>query len=177
MLPTLKLAAFVGLVHTAFTAPPETSTAPAASGVPTVTISTSVPSPTAPLTATLPSQAALPPVQPWCIGQIFCAGSLLQTVNLAQVYSDAKTIVDKPTSKSSQQVLADFAAFNLSTVTEGDIVNFMENDFLGEGLELEGAALPEFNSNPSFLNNVTDPLLKAFAQTVHGYWTQLARTT
>ncbi|KIJ04656.1 alpha,alpha-trehalase, partial [Paxillus involutus ATCC 200175] len=102
---------------------------------------------------------------------------LLQTVNIAQVYSDAKTIVDKPTSKSSQQVLADFAAFNLSTVTEGDIVNFEENDFLGEGLELEGAALPEFTSNPSFLNNVTDPLLKAFAQTVHGYWTQLARTT
>ncbi|KAF9220247.1 glycoside hydrolase family 37 protein [Gyrodon lividus] len=176
MLPTLKLVVFAGLARTALAAP-QTSTAPATTGIPTVTISTSVPSPTAPLGATLPSQAALPPVQPWCIGQIFCAGALLQTVNLAQVYSDAKTIVDKPTSKSSQQVLADFAAFNLSTVTEGDIVNFMENDFLGEGLELEGAALPEFNPNPSFLNNVTDPLLKAFAQTVHGYWTQLARTT
>lgn len=97
-------------------------------------------------------------------------------MNIAQPYSDAKTIVDKPTSKSSQQVLADFAAFNLSTVTEGDIVNFLDNDFLGEGLELQGATLPGFTANPPFLNNVTDPLLKAFAQIVHGYWTQLART-
>ncbi|KAF9232312.1 glycoside hydrolase family 37 protein [Melanogaster broomeanus] len=171
MLPALKLAAFVGLTQSALAAA-QTPTAP-----PTVTISTSVPSPSAPLGATLPSQAALPPVQPWCIGQIFCAGSLLQTVNLAQVYSDAKTIVDKPTSKSSQQVLADFAAFNLTTVTEGDIVNFMEVDFEGEGLELEGATLPQFNANPPFLSNVTDPLLQAFAQIVNGYWTQLARTT
>ncbi|KIJ59066.1 glycoside hydrolase family 37 protein [Hydnomerulius pinastri MD-312] len=181
MLPTLKLAAFASLVHNVLAAPgTSTSTAPAASGttaVPTVTVSTAVPSPTASLGATLPSQAALPPVQSWCIGQIFCAGSLLQTVNLANIYSDSKTFVDKPTSKSSQQVLSDFASFNLATVTEGDIVNFVENDFSGEGLELEGAALPEFTPNPAFLNNVTDPLLKGFAQTVHGYWTQLARTT
>lgn len=97
-------------------------------------------------------------------------------MNLAQPYSDAKTIVDKPTSKSSQQVLADFAAFNLSAVTEGDIVNFLDNDFLGEGLELQAATLPGFSASPPFLSNVTDPLLQAFAQIVNGYWTQLART-
>jgi len=57
------------------------------------------------------------------------------------------------------------------------MLNFVDTDFLGEGLELEAAALPNFNPSPAFLNNVTDPLLRAFAQTVHGYWTQLARTT
>jgi len=97
-------------------------------------------------------------------------------VNLARPYSDAKTIVDKPTSKTSQQVLADFAAFNLSNVTEGDIVNFMDYDFLGEGLELEEAALPGFTATPPFLGNVTDPLLQVFTQIVNGYWTQLAST-
>lgn len=145
--------------------------------VPTLTISTSVPSPTAPLTATVPSQASLPPVQAWCIGQIFCAGSLLQTVNIAQIFSDPKTFVDKPTSKSSQQVLSDFSAFSLSNVTEGNIITFVDNDFSGEGLELEAAELTNFNVNPAFLNNVTDPLLRAFSQIVNGYWTQLARTT
>ena len=96
---------------------------------------------------------------------------------MAQPYSDQKTIVDKPTSKSSQQVLADFnATFNSST-TEGEIVNFLETDFRGEGLELEAVALPAFNANPAFLNNVSDPLLKAWSQTVHGYWTQLIRST
>lgn len=97
-------------------------------------------------------------------------------MNLAQVYSDAKTIVDKPTRVSSQQVLAEFATFNLSNVTEGDIVSFEDNYFLGEGLELEGAVLTGFNANPPFLNNITDPLLQAFAQIVNGYWPQLART-
>ncbi|KAI9566279.1 glycoside hydrolase family 37 protein [Boletus coccyginus] len=169
---SLKLAALSGLVHYAHAAPQAATT----TGLPTLTISTSIASPTAPLSALVPSQAALPPVQPWCIGQIFCPGSLLQTVNLAQPYSDAKTIVDKPTSKSSQQVLADFAAFNLSNITEGDIVTFMDHDFLGEGLELQDAALPGFTATPSFLGNVTDPLLQAFTQIVNGYWTQLART-
>lgn len=174
MVSSLKAAVVAGLVHTILAA--TTTTAPG-TALPTLTISTAVASPSASLGATLPSQAPLPPTQGWCIGQIFCAGSLLQTVNIAQVYSDPKTFVDKPTGKSSQQVLADFSNFNLSTATEGEVVNFVDNDFLGEGLELEAATLTNFNPTPAFLNNVTDPLLKAFAQTVHGYWTQLARST
>ena len=98
-------------------------------------------------------------------------------MNLAQAYGDAKTFVDKPTSKSSQQVLADFQAINNSSLTEGAIVNFLDNDFRGEGMELEAVPLAKFNPNPAFLNNVSDPLLKAWAQTVHGYWTQLIRST
>ena len=101
----------------------------------------------------------------------------MQTVNLAQPYSDQKTIVDKPTSKPSQQVLTDFNALFNSSTTEGSIVTFLDNDFKGEGLELEAVALPSFNANPAFLNNVTDPLLKAWSQTVDGFWTQLARST
>jgi alpha,alpha-trehalase len=99
---------------------------------------------------------------------------------------DPKTIVDKPTSKPPQDVLNDFAALSGSSftstsppgnLTEGSMLNFMNNDFSGEGLELQAAALPQFTPNPKFLNNVTNPLAKAFAQTVHGFWTQLARDT
>ena len=102
---------------------------------------------------------------------------LLQTVNLAQAYSDPKTFVDKPTSKASKQVISDFQAIFNTSVTEGSIVNFLDNDFKGEGLELEAVALADFSASPAFLNNVTDPLLKAWSQTVHGYWTQLIRST
>ncbi|KAI5995112.1 Six-hairpin glycosidase-like protein [Pisolithus albus] len=111
--------------------------------------------------ATLPSQAPLSPVQPWCIGQTFCPGAVLRTAGITQLYSDAKKFVDKPTNKSAQQVLTNFATLNLPTVTEGDLVNFVENDFLGV----------------AFLSNATDPLLNAFAQIVNGYWTQVARST
>jgi alpha,alpha-trehalase len=98
-------------------------------------------------------------------------------VNLAQPYADPKTFVDKPTSKSSQQVLADFQSIFSPNVTEGDVVTFVDQDFKGEGLELAATQLKEFNSNPAFLNNVSDPLLKAWSQTVHGFWTQLIRST
>ncbi len=164
---------------------------------PSITLSTSIASPTVPLTNTIPSQVPLPPTQAWCPSQIFCAGEvrppcfsnvsrlvinitfiqLLQTVNLAQAYSDPKTFVDKPTSKSAQQVTSDFQAIFNPNTTEGSIVNFLDDDFRGEGLELEAVALANFNANPAFLNNVTDPLLKAWAQTVSGYWIQLIRST
>lgn len=143
---------------------------------PTITQSTAVPAATAPLSTTLPSQVALPPKQAWCPSEIFCAGSLLQTVNVAHLFPDDKTFVDKPTSKSAQEVLNDFK--NISTsATYGQVVDFVENDFAGEGLELQALALPGFTDEPPFLNNVTAALPKAFAQRVHSFWTQLVRGT
>lgn len=85
--------------------------------------------------------------------------------------------MDKPTSKTSQEVLADFQEVVNNSLTESAIVNFVNSDFSGEGLELEPVALTNFNPNPAFLNNVSDPLVKAWSQTVHGYWTQLIRAT
>ena len=102
---------------------------------------------------------------------------LLQTVNVAALYADPKTFVDKPTSKSSQEVLSAFEAINNGSATEGDLVNFVDSNFRGEGLELEAVALENFNPQPAFLKNVADPTVNAFSQTVHGYWTQLIRNT
>ena len=106
---------------------------------------------------------------------------LLQDVNLAQVYSDPKTIVDKPTAKGSQEVLADFAKLQNSSgsagITEGGIVSFEDSDFTGEGQELAVVQLANLNQNPAFLDNVTDPVVKAWSQTVSGYWADLIRET
>jgi len=124
----------------------------------------------------LPSQVALPPKQPWCPSDIFCAGELLQTVNLAHLFPDDKTFADKPTSKTAQEVLATFQNLS-STPTVGQVVDFVNTNFKGEGLELEALALPNFKPNPAFLKNVTDPIVEAFSQTVHSYWAQLIRGT
>lgn len=153
-----------------------TTTAPATTGVPSETIATAVPSPTGALESSLPSQVALPPKQAWCPSEIFCAGQLLQAVNVAHLYPDDKTFVDKPTSKSSREVLNDFRNISSGT-TYGQIVSFLEQDFTGEGRELQPLTLPNFNAEPAFLRNVTDPVVKGFAQAVHGFWTQLIRGT
>ena len=73
-------------------------------------------------------------------------------------------------------MLADFQNISSGT-TYGEVVNFLDSDFRGEGLELEALTLANFNANPSFLNNVSDPLVKAFSQTVHSFWSQLIRGT
>ena len=83
----------------------------------------------------------------------------------------------QPTSKNSLAVLADFRNISSST-TYGEIVNFLDVDFSGEGKELEAVALPsDYNASPPFLNNITSPIAKAFAQVVHEFWPQLMRST
>ncbi|KAG5645457.1 hypothetical protein DXG03_006002 [Asterophora parasitica] len=150
--------------------------AQAQTSVSSISVRTAVPSPTAAAGDLLPSQSALPPKQAWCPSEIFCAGQLLQTVNVAHLYPDDKTFIDKPTSKSGLEVLADFRNISNST-TYGQIVNFVNTDFKGEGLELEALILPNFKDDPSFLQNVTQPIVKAFSKIVHSYWKQLIRGT
>ncbi|KAF5360563.1 hypothetical protein D9756_004935 [Leucocoprinus leucothites] len=149
-----------------------TTTAP-----PSLTITTAVPSATASDSAALASQAALPPKQPWCPSEIFCPGSLLQTVGIADLFPDDKTFADKPTSKPPQEVLATFQNISSSNATYGQIIDFVEQNFAGEGLELQALPLSDFNANPAFLGNVSNPLVKAWSQTVHNIWTQLIRGT
>ncbi|KAL0960569.1 hypothetical protein HGRIS_005607 [Hohenbuehelia grisea] len=157
-----------------------TVTSPAASGsgavAPTITHSTAIASPSASLGAPLPSQVPLPPKQDWCPSEIFCAGPLLQTVNVADLYHDDKTFVDKPTAKRSQEVLNDFRNLS-SNPTNEELLNFANNDFIGEGLELEAVALNNFNDNPAFLSNVSDPIVRGWSHTVHTYWRDLIRAT
>ncbi|KAI0322093.1 glycoside hydrolase family 37 protein [Amylostereum chailletii] len=176
--PTTSIGLTTSLVTTASVASASTSAAAStATGAPTLTVSTVVASPTAPLTATLPSQVPLPPLQAWCPSEIFCAGSVLQTVNIAQLYADPKTFVDKPTNASAQAVLAAFQPINSTNATEGAVLSFVDSNFRGEGLELEPLAFTDFDPSPPFLQNVTDPLLRNWTQIVHGYWTQLVRGT
>ncbi|KAL9711247.1 hypothetical protein Ac2012v2_005787 [Leucoagaricus gongylophorus] len=147
-----------------------TETAP-----PILTVTTAIPSATASDNVVLPSQADLPPEQPWCPSEVFCPGSLLQAVNIAHLFPDDKTFVDKPTSKPPQEVLANFQ--NISNLTYGQIISFVEQNFVGEGHELEARSLPDFEENPAFLSSITNPLVKTWSRTVHSIWTQLIRGT
>jgi alpha,alpha-trehalase len=93
------------------------------------------------------------------------------------LFSDPKTIVDKPTSRPAQAVLSTFNASVVPNATEGAVLNFTDTNFKGEGLELAAVALPDFVASPAFLTNVKDATVRAWTQTVHGYWTQLIRDT
>ncbi|KAJ7599902.1 glycoside hydrolase family 37 protein [Mycena floridula] len=190
---TFVLAAFAASAHGATTTPTLTSvttipissvtqtavssvTQTAVSSVTQTAVSTAIASASIPLSSPLPSQIAVPPKQAWCPSEIFCAGALLQSVNVAGLYVDPKTFVDKPTNVTSSAVLSAFSNLTAQS-TEGDIEQFVDTFFRGEGQELEALPLENFNQTPAFLTKITDPLVKAFSQTVHGFWGQLIRGT
>ncbi|KAH8829448.1 trehalase [Flagelloscypha sp. PMI_526] len=153
--------------------------AASSSGVPSITVTTAVAQPSnGDLDAKLPKQVALPPKQDWCPSEIFCAGALLQTVHLATLFADPKTVVDKPTSKPPSVVLADFnnATQGVDPLPVTTVLKFEESDFSGEGQELIPTELEGYKDSPSFLGNVSDPILKGFSQAVHSYWNDLVRT-
>ncbi|KAJ1729036.1 hypothetical protein LPJ72_005187 [Coemansia sp. Benny D160-2] len=116
--------------------------------------------------------AAKPP----CDSQIYCYGDLLQTVQLAKVYSDDKTFVSKPTLRPAKQVLEAFERIGGRNATKEDLKKFVDENFGETEAELKAVVdLPELDPNPPFLNNVTDKLLRAYGAVVNGYWKTLVR--
>ncbi|EAL19462.1 hypothetical protein CNBG4090 [Cryptococcus deneoformans B-3501A] len=137
-------------------------------------VSTSVPSPTAPLNSTVPGQGIYPPVQALCAGGAnvpFCPGVLLQDVQLSGIFSDSK-----PTAKTLNETLSAWEALG-DNVTVGDVETFVEQYFKGEGLELSQVELENFVEDPAILDNIADPVFRAWVKIVNGYWTLLARET
>ncbi|KAJ2811828.1 hypothetical protein GGI24_006769, partial [Coemansia furcata] len=94
---------------------------------------------------------------------------------MAKLFPDDKTFVDKPTLKPSAQVLANFAQIGGANASRDALAKFVGENFGQEGSELKNVDLTELDANPPFLNNVSNPMLKAFGQTVNGYWSTLIR--
>ena len=112
-----------------------------------------------------------------------CEPQILQTVNVANLFPDQKAFVDKPTSRDPDDVVDAFnatlteAGGSTSSLTYQRVVDFVDNNFRGEGLELQALELPGYQPNPSFLQGVSDPLVRAWSQAVPSFWTQLTRGT
>lgn len=139
----------------------------ASSSATSTSVSTSLPSASA-APGTPVVEEALPPLQPRCSSRIFCPGKILQTVQLAQLYSDQKTFVDKPARYPTDQIVASFNNLTSSSnFTVAGLEQWVEDNFLGEGLDLVPADIPDFKDEPSFLNTVKDPYVKGFAKAVN----------
>jgi len=91
-------------------------------------------------------------------------------------YTDSKTIVDKPTNGTANATIAAFEAFG-NNITYGEVEEFLDDHFQGEGLELEETNISAFPASPSALANIPDPYVKGFALAVHNIWPLLVRNT
>ncbi|CBQ72773.1 related to trehalase precursor [Sporisorium reilianum SRZ2] len=139
-----------------------------------------VPSATTTPTAFIPT-GPLPPEQELCTSPIYCPGPLLQAVQLAGIFKDSKTFVDKATSKPESVVVDNFNQLgggNASNITYDELIQFVDDNFVAEGVELVPADLgSEFVTDPEFLRGVEDEVVRDWLKQVHSYWELLARTT
>lgn len=116
-------------------------------------------------------------IVPYCNSSIYCSGELLHKVQLARIFPDSKTFVDLRMIHSENDTLADFAKLmhdTQSNPSREQLASFVDDHFL-EGNELEDWQPPDFNPEPSVLNDIQDPKLKQFAKSVIAIWAKLGR--
>jgi len=140
-------------------------------------VATSTASPTGAPNSPLPPQAPLPPKQSWCPSEIFCAGEILQSINIARPYSDSKTIVDKPTRDTPNATIAAYRNYTSDGLTYGEVTQFLDNHFQGEGLELKAVSVDNFPQNPASISAIPNQYVRQFLLAVHQIWDLLIRDT
>ena len=102
---------------------------------------------------------------------------MLQAINLAHPYNDSKTIVDKPTKNTANVTIAAFQNLTSNGLAYGEITQFLDEYFLGEGLELKAVSLDNFPQNPASVSSVPNQYVQRFLLAVHQVWNLLTRET
>ncbi|KAI9494172.1 trehalase [Zychaea mexicana] len=106
-----------------------------------------------------------------CDSPIYCEGPLLRIVQLASLYPDSKTFVDKPTSRPVDQVLAAFEELG-ENPSDDAIRSFVDDNFLEEGTEVRPVNYTIDNNIP-LLGKIDDESYRGWATQVHQYWAKL----
>ncbi|XP_076032352.1 trehalase-like [Oratosquilla oratoria] len=115
-------------------------------------------------------QQELPPP---CDSEIFCHGELLHHVQLAGLYPDSKTFVDKPLKNSPDEVLHNFGVLMNDTngePTKQQLKTFVDENFEEEGSELIPHSPEDAVKNPAFLEGIVDPELQTWAKKLVDLW-------
>lgn len=111
--------------------------------------------------------------------QIYCHGPLLHTVQIAKLFHDSKTFVDKKLRFSPELVSANFSRLMDSThnqPSKNDLIIFINENFEIEGSEFRPWNPTDWIANPSFLSKICNTQLREWGQELHGAWKFLGRT-
>lgn len=110
--------------------------------------------------------------------QIYCESGLMHDIQLASIYPDSKTFVDKKLKYNESEILEKYEDLKRS-IGSGDNLHFILSKFVDEnfedGDELEMWVPPDFTSNPSIINRIADPEYRQWALALNEVWKTLAR--
>ncbi|KAI1350152.1 Six-hairpin glycosidase-like protein [Xylaria sp. FL0043] len=110
-----------------------------------------------------------------CDSPIYCTGELLKQVELAQPFSDSKTFVDLPTKLPLDQVMAAFEKLAKPLSNNTELQEFLSTYFGEAGSELEAVPADQLKTDPVFLDEVEDSVIKQFVEKVIDIWPDLTR--
>ncbi|CAG8648231.1 10307_t:CDS:2, partial [Dentiscutata heterogama] len=109
-----------------------------------------------------------------CDSPIYCYGPILEKIQLSGLFNDSKTFVDMPTKKPLKEVLDAASKLN-QNASKSVLQDFVNTYFDKEDKELTQTEIPNFNSSPSFLQKIKQPIIREFAKIVHNCWPNLTR--
>lgn len=102
----------------------------------------------------------------------------MHDIQLASIYPDSKTFVDKKLKYNESEILEKYEDLKRS-INSGDNLHFILSKFVDEnfedGDELEMWVPPDFTSNPSIINRIADPEYRQWALALNEVWKTLAR--
>lgn len=102
----------------------------------------------------------------------------MHDVQLAHVYPDSKTFVDKKLKYTESEIISKYKTLkeknNGQVPPNSELIKFIDEN-LEDGDELEEWTPPDFTENPSILNSIRDPNYKAWASGLNHVWKTLAR--
>ncbi|KAI9556421.1 hypothetical protein GHT06_016209 [Daphnia sinensis] len=118
------------------------------------------------------------PLPPPCPSPIYCHGPLLHTVQMAKIYHDSKTFVDKKLRFDPDLVAANFSQLMDLThnkPSQNDLIIFISQHFESEGSEFQPWDPSDWLDDPSFLKKISNQQLRNWGKELHGAWKFLGR--
>ncbi|GAP90318.1 putative glycoside hydrolase family 37 protein [Rosellinia necatrix] len=110
-----------------------------------------------------------------CDSPVYCHGELLKQVELARPFSDSKTFVDLPTKRPLDEVMAAFEKLAKPLSNNTELNEFLSTYFGEAGSELEAVPADQLKTDPVFLDNIEDSVIRQFVEKVIGIWPDLTR--
>ncbi|XP_014279134.1 trehalase isoform X2 [Halyomorpha halys] len=108
---------------------------------------------------------------------VFCRGHLLDVVQMAALYQDSKTFVDKKMKYPAAMILENFERFydESEGIPERELIRgFVDSNFEVAN-ELENYEPPDWVPYPSILKDIADVHLRNWASELNSIWKNLTR--
>ncbi|PKS10475.1 hypothetical protein jhhlp_002226 [Lomentospora prolificans] len=111
-----------------------------------------------------------------CDSPIYCHGDLLREVELARPFTDSKTFVDMPGKKPLDEILAAFEKLEKPLKNDTALQDFLSEYFAEAGGEIVHVPTDELSTDPVFLDDIDDVVIREFVGKVIEIWPDLTRS-